>query len=196
MTAHDSHGPTQHLDVRAFARSGGEVGGAVALAAFDRLAADCVDGGAQACVEWSAQGSMRSGEGMLSAPWLHLRARTTPALVCQHCLEPVDTPLQVDQWFRFVPDEETAQQQDDAALEDLLVESADFDLHALLEDELLLAMPLIAHHAVCPAPPPRSAQDEAFDAATAARPAPFAALGRWRKDGGGTGGTPTGGVAG
>lgn len=117
----------------------------------------------------------------MSAPWLLVRAETALPLVCQRCLEPVSTPVQVDQQFRFVPDEATAEQQDDAAVEDLLVESTEFDLCALIEDELLLAMPLIAHHAVCPTAPRLSVQDQGFDDATDVRPPPFAALGRLRK---------------
>jgi uncharacterized protein len=87
----------------------------------------------------------------------------------------------VDQWFRFVPDEETVEQQDDDACEDLLVESAEFDLRALVEDELVLAMPLIASHATCPTPPRLSAQDAGFEAPATVRPQPFAALARLRQ---------------
>ncbi len=182
MQQRDPHIPTRHLDVRAFARTQGEVAGTAALSAFPRVAAECVDTGAPAPVTWSARGQTRSGEGSLSAPWLHLQAHAALPLVCQRCLESVATPVQVDQWFRFVPDEATAEQQDDAAVEDLLVESPDFDLHALVEDELLLAMPLIARHAVCPTPPRLSAQDAGFDAADEVRPPAFAALGRLRKN--------------
>ncbi len=181
MQERDSQSPTRHLDVRAFARTKGEVGGTVALSAFERVAAECVDAGGLANVTWSASGQTRSGEGSLSAPWLHLQVQAALPLVCQRCLESVDIPVQIDQWFRFVPDEATAEQQDDAADEDLLVESPDFDLHALVEDELLLAMPLIAHHETCPTPPRLSAQDEGFDAAAEVSPPAFAALGRLRK---------------
>lgn len=181
MQQRDPQIPTRHLDVRAFACTTGDVGGTIALTAFTRVAAECVDAGAQASVTWSARGQTRSGEGSLSAPWLHLQVQAALPLVCQRCLEPVDTPVQVDQWFRFVPDEATAEQQDDAAVEDLLVESPDFDLQALIEDELLLAMPLIANHETCPTPPRLSAQDDGFDAAVDARPPAFAALERLRK---------------
>lgn len=174
--------PSTHLDVRAFARTAGHAGGKVPLTDFDRVAADCVGGGADAVVSWSAQGEMRGGsDGTASVPWLHLQLEATLPLVCQRCLEPVGTPVAVDQWFRFVPDEETAEQLDDDAAEDLLVESEAFDLRALVEDELVLAMPLIASHASCPAPPRMSAQDAGFDAAADDGPRPFAALGRLRK---------------
>ena len=182
MQKRQPQGPSTRLDVRAFARNGGAAGGTLPLADFARVAADCIEGGADGQVNWSAQGQLRSGDGAPATPWLHLQVDATLPLVCQRCLEPVSTPVAVDQWFRFVPDEETAEQQDDEASEDVLVESAEFDLRALVEDELVLAMPLIASHARCPKPPPLSAQDPGFDAPEAARPKPFAALARLRPD--------------
>lgn len=173
--------PTTHLDVRAFARTAGALGGEVPLSTFARVAEECVDDGGETTVRWSAQGQARDAGGSQSTPWLHLQLHAELPLVCQRCLEPVHTQVQVDQWFRFVPDEETAEQQDDDAAEDLLVESPAFDLHALVEDELVLAMPLIASHATCPVPPRLSAQDADFDAAAEIRPRAFAALGQLRK---------------
>lgn len=180
MQKRQPQGPSSRLDVRAFARNGGAAGGTVPLAEFARVAVDCVDGGADGRVTWSARGQLRGGDGVPAAPWLHLQVDAALPLVCQRCLEPVSTPVAVDQWFRFVPDEETAEQQDDAATEDVLVESAEFDLRALVEDELVLAMPLIASHGRCPTPPRLSAQDPGFDAPDEARPKPFAALARLR----------------
>lgn len=177
---HSQH-PSTHLDVRAFARGAGQLGGSVPLADFVRVAADCVAGGSDAQVAWSARGETRGGNGASGAPWLHLQVNCELPLVCQRCLEPARTPVAVDRWFRFVPDEESAEQQDDDAAEDLLVESTEFDLFALVEDELVLAMPLIASHASCPAPPRLSAQDAGFDAPAEARPRPFAALARLRQ---------------
>jgi len=51
--------------------------------------------------------------------------------------------LLVDRDFRFVPDEATAMAEDDEAEEDLLVLSGEFDLLALVEDELLMDLPLV-----------------------------------------------------
>ena len=187
MNRRPAQHPSTHLDVRAFARSAGHAGGSVPLADFQRLAADCVDGGRGVQLAWSARGELRGGNGVPVAPWLHLQVHAELPLVCQRCLEPVRTPVVVDQWFRFVPDEETAEQQDDDAAEDLLVESAEFDLRALVEDEVVLAMPLIASHARCPAPPRLSAQDAGFDAPAEDPPKPFAALARLRQGKGGAG---------
>lgn len=181
MNRRHPQSPRTHLDVRAFARAAGHVGGTLPLADFSRVAADCVPGGADGQVTWSALGEVRGGSGATGVPWLHLQVNTELSLVCQRCLEPVPTPVVVNQWFRFVPDEETAEQQDDDATEDLLVESTEFNLFALVEDELVLAMPLIASHASCPTPPRWSAQDADFDASTEDRPLPFAGLAHLRQ---------------
>jgi uncharacterized protein len=119
---------------------------------------------------------MRTVTGGPAVPWIHLDATVTLPLVCQRCLQPVDTPLQADRWFRFVADEETAALEDEEAEEDVLVSSHDFDLRELVEDELLMDIPFAPVHEVCPAPVPMSAADPDFDAAGQERPNPFAAL--------------------
>jgi len=168
--------PTSHLDVRAFARSAGALRGAASLPDFARVAHDCVGGGVGTVVRWSVDGVVRGGTDGAPQLMLHLQIDATLSLTCQRCLEPVETAIGVDQWFRFVPDEETADAQDDDSEEDLLVESAEFDLRELVEDELVLAMPLIPSHAECPTAPRLSASDPDFDEAGPAKPHAFAAL--------------------
>ena len=101
-------------------------------------------------------------------------------LICQRCLTPVDIELQVDRWFRFAADEDTAAAEDEESEEDVLVASRDFDLHALIEDELLMEIPVTPRHERCPEPVQLSAADPDFEAAEAARPNPFAVLGTLR----------------
>jgi uncharacterized protein len=177
--------PSRHLDVRAFARSSGTLSGTAQLSDFARVSQDCVDGGSDRTVSWSAAGEVRAATGKEPQILLHLQVDTVLPLTCQRCLEPVQTPTAVDQWFRFVPDEETADAQDDESPEDLLVESAQFDLWELVEDELVLAMPLIPSHEVCPTAPRLSASDPGFDDAPQAKPNAFAVLGKLKsgKDG-------------
>lgn len=180
--------PPSHLDVRAFARSAGALQGQSALSAFARVAGECQGDAAAVGVAWSAQGELRGEARGQAQVWLHLQARTELPLVCQRCLDVVVTPLVVDRSFRFVADEETAAAQDDDAVEDLLVLSPDFDLRELVEDELVLALPLIAAHAVCPTPVAFSAQDAQFDEPSAAEPGAFAVLAKLRRGPGGESG--------
>ena len=92
-------------------------------------------------------------------------------------------PVEVDRWFRFVADEATADAEDEESEEDVLVMEPRFDLHSLIEDELLLALPLIPMHDVCPEPVRMSA-GELPESAETEKPHPFAALAALRKAGG------------
>ena len=175
------------LDVRAFAQAGGSLNSEDPMGRFVRLkdelhpdvgAADLSD------VRWQAHGALRAAsEGGEPAAWLHLLADSTAPLTCQRCLGAVKIPLQVDRWFRFVADEATAAAEDNDCEEDLLPLEPRPSLYELLEDELLMALPLVPMHDACPVPVPMQAGDVmAVDApAEEERPHPFAALARLKK---------------
>lgn len=172
------------LDVRAFAEAAATLSGSQPLADFPRLDAERVPtadpAAPQPVVQWTASGQSRSGADGHPVPWLHLEAATSLPLVCQRCLTPVDTPLQVDRWFRFAADEATAAAEDEDAEEDVLVAARDFDLTGLIEDELLMEIPITPRHESCPVPARLSVADPDFDAAESAKPNPFAVLGELR----------------
>jgi len=170
----------KRLDVAAFAEHGANLSGRTPLPAFTRLAAETTGTSPEVEVTWAAEGEQRTGVTGAAVPWLHLVADANVPLVCQRCLAPVDIGLTVDRWFRFVEDEETAAIEDEESEEDILVASRDFDLHALIEDELLMEIPVTPRHEVCPDAPPLSAADADFDAAGGSRPNPFAVLGKLR----------------
>jgi uncharacterized protein len=167
----------QRLDVRAFASAAGEIGGASVLSDWPRLHAEVQAPGAEPMVHWQARGEMRDPAGAAQV-WLHLQANTMLPLICQRCLTPVAIALAVDRSFRFVADERTATEQDDAAEEDLLVLGRRFNLLELIEDELLMAMPLVALHEACPVQLSPSAVDPDFEETTSAKAGAFADLGR------------------
>ncbi len=173
----------QCLDVRAFARAAGQLQGQDALAQFPRLA-DELHEPTQAAVAWNAAGEMRPGSlGAEPEIWLHLTARTLVPLQCQRCLGTVETPVEVDRWFRFVADEATAEAQDDECEEDVLALESGMSLPGLIEDELLMALPLVPMHEACPTPVVTQASDPAIAAeeADATPRHPFAALARLKK---------------
>lgn len=183
--AMDQSLPSTQLDVRAFARSGGSQRGAAALSAFVRVVHDCVGAGVDRTVQWSVEAALRGAVQDAAQPVLHLCANTVLPMTCQRCLEPLDVEITVNQSFRFVADEESAAEQDEDSPEDLLVESAQFNLRELLEDELVLAMPLIPVHLVCPAAPRMSVRDAGFEDAADAKEHAFAALAKLRDGKGG-----------
>jgi uncharacterized protein len=170
----------ERLDVVGFAAAAGHLAAADPVPGYQRLAAELAVAVPDALVHWEASGEQRPGATGGTAPWLHLTAETTVPLVCQRCLEPVESALQVNRWFRFVADEATAEAEDEASEEDLLVASQDFDLHSLIEDELLMEIPATPVHEVCPSPVRLSSSDEDFKAAEAERPNPFDVLGTLR----------------
>ncbi|WP_077002567.1 DUF177 domain-containing protein [Variovorax sp. KK3] len=170
------------LDVRRLAEAGATVSGEEPLDAYARLSAELAAPADGERVRWEAAGVSRDDAAGEPIPWLHLRASVKVPLICQRCLGPVGVPLEVDRWFRFVKDEDTAAAEDEESEEDVLVASRDFDLHALVEDELLMEIPVTPRHERCPEPVKLSAADPEFDAAEAARPNPFAALEKLRSD--------------
>jgi len=168
----------QRLDVRRFAENGAELEASTGLQHFVRLSAETQGLGNAASVHWHARGEMHNPHHVHPQIWVHLEADTTLPLVCQRCLNPVDVSLQVSRSFRFVADEATAAAEDDEAEEDLLALSRSFDLVELVEDELLMEVPVAPRHEVCPEPVKMSAEDPDFDEASAEKENPFAVLTR------------------
>ncbi|MBX3658695.1 MAG: DUF177 domain-containing protein [Ramlibacter sp.] len=171
-----------HLDVAAFAREGARLQGLEPLRSRTRLLAETQGQGADLAIRWAAVGESRPVAGGEPEVWLHLTAMAVLPLTCQRCLGPVDIPLEVERSFRFVADEETASAQDDEAEEDLLVLSRSFDLHELVEDELLMEMPPVPRHEQCPTTVTLSVADETFEAEEQGRPHPFAVLQKLKTD--------------
>ena len=77
--------------------------------------------------------------------------------------------------------EDIAMAEDDASEEDLLVMAPQFDLLALLEDELLMALPLVPMHDECPVLPAFKAGVIEAPEIVPDRPHPFAALAQLKK---------------
>ena len=144
-----------HLDVEAFAQRAGMLSGHLSLRELPRLLEaahpEALPGQADLAT-WQAVGERRHARGAADQTWLHLQASAQMFLVCQRCLAPVEARLVVDAHFRFVAGEAEAAQADIDAEEDVLASTRALDLPALVEDELLLALPLVPRHTTCPQP--------------------------------------------
>lgn len=142
-----------HVDVRAFAKASGALEGSWPLTGFERLrenlalADDVLDP-----VSWSVHGREVLASGGDRQVWLHLRATASVPLQCQRCLQPCRHDMTLDRHFQFVADEASAAELDADVEHDVLVFARDLDLHALLEDELLLDLPVMPRHDHCPEP--------------------------------------------
>jgi uncharacterized protein len=172
----------RHLDVRALAAAGASLEGSGALREYARVAAEAQGAGSERLLAWRVQGKLLKPEGRSEQVWLHLRADCLLPLTCQRCLGPVDVPVSFDRDFRFVADEATAAAEDEAAEEDVLVLSRDFDLLALVEDELLMALPVVPCHGLCPVQPVLAVADAGFEDALADQAHPFDGLRALRRD--------------
>ena len=167
------------LDIARFTEQSASLEGVTPLAELPRLGSVCdlSQAEAGACqVAWTLRGEIRSGAHG-QEPWLCLVASVVLPVTCQRCLHRLSQPVTVDRWFRLVADEATALAQDDDSEEDLLALSASFDVVGLLEDELLLALPLILQHPDCQPPASQALVDDL--------PHPFAALAALKRPQGG-----------
>lgn len=170
------------LDIKAFAQAAGQLAAQDTLQKYERLMQDTQGLGANLPLIWAATGELRPVLGEPDQIWLHLKADATLPLTCQRCLGPVDVRVSVDRAFRFVADEETAAAQDDDFEEELLVVSHDLNLTGLIEDELLMELPHVPRHEVCPTEVKLAVADEAFEAEMTTKPNPFAVLAKLKDD--------------
>ena len=190
-----SHHATR-LNMQAFAREGVPLVDTIALQNMERLAQEAQALAPDLMLKWEARAELRPGSGAEEDVWLHLLATTSVPLTCQRCMCTVATPLEVDQWYRFVASEEIAMAEDDESEEDLLVMEPQFDLLAVLEDELLMALPLVPMHEECPLTPVMQVGEDALgsgareknqngkESPSGEKPNPFAVLAQLKKKSG------------
>jgi uncharacterized protein len=194
----------RELDLFEFARSGRQAAGVVRVSQLPRMlnevAIDAPD--RDTAFTWQAEGATQpelqddGTEG--PQPYLRLAIHGAAWLVCQRCLTPCDQAFNVDATYRIVNTEAEAEEfpLDDDEVE-VIVGSRQFDLVDLIEEELLLTLPLVPKHDVCPevheslvsgvsgaeGAGEEAAQDEAGADGESARPNPFAALEALKRSG-------------
>lgn len=155
------------IDLFEFARQHRTTSGRAPLAALPRIETIDRDG----ALDWTATGSSQGRRGALR---LDLAVDGTVSLTCQRCLQPMTETLHLASRFLVAGDEATAEQLDQDDEFDVVVGAADFELDALIEDEVILALPIAPRHVVCP-----TGAADAGDVAR--RPSPFAALAGLRR---------------
>ena len=173
----------RHLNLSFFAHAHGQLMGEERLAHFERLIAEVRGVGAETRVHFCATGETRAGGDATPQVWLNLSAQVLVALTCQRCLGPAEVPVEFARAFRFVASEEQAELEDEACEEDVLVISRAFNLFELIEDELLMAMPIAPMHEVCPVPVQLQVADPDFESDEEEKPNPFAVLQQLKRNG-------------
>lgn len=129
------------IDGYEFARGGGEISGSLSLADLPRLA----ELGVAEAPEIAF--AVRGGINERGKPALHVHAAGSVAMTCQRCLGRVAVPLAADAELELAASEEEVAAADDDV--DRVAASPAMDLVTLVEDELILALPMVARHADC-----------------------------------------------
>ena len=166
----------RHLNVATFTQAKAAMTGDDPLQKYERLAQELHAPETDLTLKWQAQGESRTAADGSVRPAIHLRVQAELPLTCQRCMDVVATPIDIDRHFVFVPDEDTAASLDDESEDDVLEMSTDFNLLGLIEDEVLMAMPLVPSHESCPAGVLHSVQTDDFVETAEEKPHPFAAL--------------------
>ncbi len=149
--------------------------GELTLLQLPRVASSVVS--EQSVAHWVAQGRTEAKASGARDLFLAMSFNAAYEMRCERCLGPVKVDLNEDREFLVVRDEETAAKLDaDAEDYDVIAGDKYFDMNALVEDEILMALPPVPMHADCKRPeiaePSGSAANESFEE----KPNPFAAL--------------------
>lgn len=149
------------IDGLHFARAALERRGSLGIESLPRLAQ----------MQGSTEGleyRLRGGTAGNGKACLRISVRGDVRLVCQRCLGPLATPLEVEVELQLAEDpREIAQAQDDV---DRVLASAAMNVAQLVEDEVILALPMVPRHEACVAAgaPPQT-RASPFDALAALR---------------------------
>jgi uncharacterized protein len=157
------------IDGPQFARDRGTVSGTLGIDALPRLAES-------GCGSATIRYTIRGGANAEGHPCLAIAATGTLGLTCQRCLGTLDFPVELAVELELASSErEIAAAEDEV---DRVLATRAMDVAGLVEDEVLLALPIAPMHERCE---PETGQHDPR------RAAPFDALAGLRKGGGGRG---------
>ena len=172
----------RNVNVLAFAKAGDSLHVEERLLKFERLLEETQGLSAEAPLRFQATGVQRPDCAGTDEVWVLLQADVVLPLTCQRCLGPVEVAVAFDRKFRFVATEELAAIEDEESEEDVLVISRNFNLADLVEDELLMTLPVAPKHEVCPTPVKLQVADVDFVDKPDEKPSPFAVLQQLKKN--------------
>lgn len=146
-----------------FARQHGKIDNETDVVLLPRLADALADRVGR--LTWSLTG----GVDRLQRGVLRLRVDGDVMLQCQRCLEPLPHRIEADATITLFTDEARLEAacDEDEELDGIMAEE-EFDVLALIEDEVLLGLPLAPRHDEC--------RPAALEKARADKPNPFAVL--------------------
>lgn len=128
------------IDNLRFARDNETLSGTLAMADLDRLSE--VRGESSEPVRYELSGQVIAGR-----PTLCIKLDAVVGLVCQRCLESFDQLVSVENCLPVARNEaEMKRWETEEPMLDVLLADAQFDVRALVEDEILLGLPLAPRH--------------------------------------------------
>ncbi|MDR0379742.1 MAG: YceD family protein [Candidatus Accumulibacter sp.] len=136
------------IDSLAFAREGAVLQGELPVAGLARVLDKLVDSSGELAYRVRGQTGSRDNR-----PQLTVEVDGVLFVCCQRCLEAVDHPVRIRSLLELVGDEEALTQEeieDDSR--DFLVARKELDVVALIEDEIILDLPLAPRHENCVLP--------------------------------------------
>lgn len=167
------------IDTARLARSRETLTDELAVGQLPRLASLLAS--AEGSIRWSVRGWRDERPEGGHDDFLELSFSATLQPACVRCLEPIAVAVADTRCYRLVDSEAEAERLDpDDDDYDVLAGGARFDIDALVEDEVILALPPMPRHEHCE--PARPFVDEA-PAVEEEPERPFAALQRLRRDG-------------
>jgi len=157
------------IDSLDFARTSGSLDGTLGVAQLSRLADSLVatEGVLQVRLDGSRDEDGRS--------WLHVKVAGSLMLGCQRCLGGVQFSLDINSRLQLIgpgeawPDDDL---EDDSA--DAIASERELALLALIEDEVLLALPIAPRHENCESP--RATGSKNGEYGSVPKLSPFSAL--------------------
>jgi len=130
------------IDSLDFVQTGREMRGTVPLANLERLADTLHDTGG------GLMFTLKGGYDGRHRPRLMLQVSGTLRLQCQRCLGLLEFPLQIDSTLLLLREGDAAEGAvDDPLAPDAIEASPELDIDSLIEDEILLGLPLAPKHA-------------------------------------------------
>lgn len=159
------------LDFRKAAARSVELNGVVSVKSLARFSPQLADdsGDIQARLRFSKDDADRY--------LVQVAVSAEVSVICQRCLQPMSEKVESENTLAIVWNDEQAVALP-KTLEPLIVEDTACDLHALVEDELILAMPQFSYHDAshCERTTKAFSDPDAVDDAVSEKPNPFDVL--------------------
>ncbi|MBV6271411.1 DUF177 domain-containing protein [Alcaligenaceae bacterium CGII-47] len=171
-----------YVNALEFARLAQSLRGEVGVSQLVRLTEDLPEE-QPGHIVWQLEGR-RDGAGRL---YLDVQAHGEIQLECQRCLQPFAWPVVVRNALRLLASRseveamEAREAQGDPGDEEYILAGARLDGLSVVEDELILALPYVPTHEVCPDHLDLAQAESEVVENESKRPSPFAVLGQLKK---------------